>query len=61
MARKTEWPKGTEIQKTALGLPRKTWEAARLQAFKEGRTFQELVAEAIEDYLRKTKKGGDHR
>ncbi len=57
MGKKAEWPKGTEVQKTALAMPKKTWEAARLQAFKEGRTFQELVAEAIEDYLR-NKKGG---
>jgi len=56
MARKSEWPKGVEIQKTALGLPKKIWEAARMQALREGRTFQELVAEAIEGYLRKTKK-----
>jgi len=61
MTRKADWPKGTEIQKTALGLPKKTWEAARVQAFKEGRTYQELVAEAIEDYLRKAKKGGATR
>lgn len=58
MTKKTDWPKGTEIQKTAIGLPKKTWQAARLQAFKEGRTFQELVAEALEDYLRKPKRGG---
>src|SRR5712691_11008380 len=31
MARKSDWPKGTEIQKTALGLPRRTWEAAKVQ------------------------------
>lgn len=56
MTRKAEWPKGTEIQKTAIALPKKTWQAARLQAFKEGRTFQELVADAIDGYLRKAKK-----
>lgn len=57
MAKKADWPKGIEVQKVGLALPKKTWEAARLRAFKESRTFQELVAEAIEDYLRK-KKGG---
>lgn len=55
--RKPDLPKGPEKKKTAIALPKKTWEAARLQAFEEGRTFQELVAEAIEDYLkRKTPK-----
>ena len=59
MTKKTEWPKGTEIQRTALGLPKKIWQAARIQALKEGRSFQELVAEALEEYLRKPKKGVD--
>ena len=58
MTRKSEWATGTEIQKTAFGLPRRIWEAGKIQAMKENRTFQELVAEAIEDYLRKAKKGG---
>jgi hypothetical protein len=61
MTRRSEWPKGTEVQRTALGLPKKVWQAARVQALKEGRTFQELVAEALEDYLRKARKGGDRR
>lgn len=61
MARKSEWPKGAEIQKTALGIPKKLWQEARVQSFREGRTFQELVAEALEDYMRKVKKGGDRR
>jgi hypothetical protein len=58
MARKSGWPKGTEIQKTALGLPRRLWEAAKVQAMKENRTLQELIAEALEEYLRKGKKVG---
>jgi hypothetical protein len=58
MTRKAGWPTGTEIQKTNLGLPRRIWEAAKIRAMKENRTMQELVAEAIEDYLRKVKKGG---
>ena len=58
MTRKADWPKGTEIQKTALGLPRKTWQAAKIQAMRENRTLQELIAEATEDYLRKARKGG---
>ncbi len=61
MTRKAEWPRGTEIQKTNLGLPRRIWEAAKVRAMKENRTMQELVAEALEDYLRKPKRGGDRR
>lgn len=61
MTRKADWPKALEIQKTNLGLPRRVWEGAKVQAMKENRTLQELVAEALEDYLRKVKKGGDRR
>ncbi len=58
MTRRANWPKGTEIQKTNLGLPRRLWEAAKIQAMKENRTLQELVGEAIEQYLRRVRKGG---
>jgi hypothetical protein len=61
MTRPAKWPKGTEVQKTNLGIPRRTWEASKIQAMRENRTLQELVAEALEDYMRKVKKGGDRR
>ena len=61
MTRKADWPKGLEIQKTNLGLPRRLWEAAKVRAMKENRTMQELVAEALEEYLRNVRKGGDRR
>ena len=61
MTRKADWPKGLEIQKTNLGLPRRLWEAAKVSAMKENRTMQELVAEALEEYLRNVRKGGDRR
>ena len=60
MTRKSDWPKGIEIQKIGLALPKRLWQTGRMQALKEGRTFQEVIAEALEDYLRK-KKGGDRR
>lgn len=58
MGKHSEWPRGTEIQKTTLGLPRRLWEAAKTRAMKEKRTLQEVVAEALEEYLRKGRKGG---
>lgn len=61
MTRKSNWPKGVEIQRSAIALPRRTWEASKVQAMKENRTFQEVVAEALEDYLRNAKKRGDRR
>lgn len=57
MARKTEWPKGVEVERTSMSLPKKILNRARIQAVHEGRTVQEMVAEALEDYLRKSKGG----
>ncbi len=53
MTRKSEWPKGAELQTTKVSLPRKTWEKAKIRAIREGRTLQELVAEALAGYLKK--------
>jgi|GEM_PF-2745391 len=57
MPKKTDPPKAPEKKKTAIALPMKTWEAARIQATKEKRTFQELVAEAVDDYIKKKTDG----
>lgn len=59
MPRKSQWPAGTEIRKTTIGLPKPLSERVRIQAVREDRNIEELVAEALEDYLRgKAKKGG---
>jgi len=58
MPPRSKWGRGIEVHKTNLGLPKRLWEAARLRALKEGRNLEELVAEAVSDYLRKVKTGG---
>lgn len=60
MPRRSKWSAGTEIHKTNLGIPRRLWEAARIRAMKEDRNLEEIVAEALEAYLRKSGKGGRH-
>jgi hypothetical protein len=44
--------KQTEKVKTSLALPRKLWRDARIRALDEGLEFQELVARALEAYLK---------
>lgn len=57
--KRTDWGKGvTDVKRTSISLPDKLWRAVRTKAINEGRNAQELVAEALEDYLRKQKKGG---
>jgi|GEM_PF-6006309 len=58
-------PKGPtprpKVVKTSLMLPKKLWTEIKVRALREERDAQVIVAEALEDYLRKTKKGGDSR
>lgn len=50
-----------ELIKTSLMLPRKLWTEIKVRALREERDAQVIVAEALEDYLRKAKKGGNRR
>ncbi len=45
--------------KTTLRVPAEVWEAARIRAIQERRTFQEVLADALRLYLKtKPEKGG---
>jgi hypothetical protein len=48
--------KKTELVKTTLRLPKKLFQEAKIKAVLEERNLQDLVAEAVELYLKK--KGG---
>ena len=48
--------KNTELVKTTLRIPMKIFQEAKIRAVLEERNLQELVAEALESYLKK--KGG---
>lgn len=57
--RKTDWGKGViELKRTSLMLPEKLWRNVKIRALHENRNAQEIVAEALEEYLRRAKKGG---
>jgi predicted DNA-binding protein len=44
--------------KTSIKLPAGLWKRLRLRSIEEGRDAQDIVAELIEAYLRKPRKGG---
>jgi len=46
--------------KTSLVIPKGLWTDVKIQALREDRDAQDLVAEALAEYL-KAKKGGDRR
>ena len=56
--KKTDWGKGvTGLKRTSFVLPEKIWKAIKIRALQEGRNTQELVAEALENYLKSRKEG----
>ncbi len=49
------------MQKTSIKLPEGLWKRFRIRSLEEGREAQVILAELIERYLEKPKKGGDRR
>ncbi len=45
--------------KTSIEIPEEIWRAAKIRAMDEKKNFQDIVAEALAEFLRKPKKGGD--
>ena len=43
--------------KTSIGFPESLWKEGRKRAIDEGRDFQDIVCDALREYLRR-KKGG---
>jgi hypothetical protein len=58
--RRSTWKKGVSTTKTSIEIPTELWRAAKIRAMDEGKNFQDVVAEALKEYLRKPKKGGKH-
>jgi hypothetical protein len=44
--------------KTTVEIPEEVWKAAKVLAVEERSSFQEVVAAALREYLKRRKKGG---
>ena len=44
--------------KTSIEIPEDIWRAAKIRAMDEKKNFQDIVAEALREFLKKPKKGG---
>ncbi len=44
--------------KTSIEIPEDVWRAAKIRAMDEKKNFQDVVAEALREFLRKGRKGG---
>ncbi len=47
---------GEKMVKTSIGFPESLWKDGRKRAIDEGRDFQDIIGDALRDYLRR--KGG---
>lgn len=44
--------------KTSIEIPEDVWRAAKIRALDERKNFQDIVAEALREFLKRPKKGG---
>lgn len=58
MGRSSDFGKGVRTTKTSIEIPEELWRAAKIRAMDERRNFQDIVAEALRDFLKRSKKGG---
>jgi metal-responsive CopG/Arc/MetJ family transcriptional regulator len=56
--KRSDWGKGVSIMRTTIQLPEDLWKAAKFLAVEERTNFQDVVAAALRDYLKRRKKGG---
>jgi hypothetical protein len=50
--------KGVKTTKTSIEIPEELWRAAKIRAMDEKKNFQDIVAEALREFLKRSKKGG---
>ena len=53
--------KNTETRKTSVELPAALWKAAHVRAMDEGRDLKDVIASALELYLKGPRKQGGSR
>ncbi len=58
MGRRSDFGKGVKTIKTSIEIPEEVWRAAKIRAMDEKKNFQDIVAEALREFLRKPRKGG---
>jgi hypothetical protein len=52
MGRRSIFGKGVRTMKTSLSLPEDLWRAAKIRAVNEKRNLQDLIADALREYLK---------
>ncbi|MDQ5870674.1 MAG: hypothetical protein M3547_00500 [Acidobacteriota bacterium] len=55
---KTRTRKGVITLKTSIEIPEDLWTEAKIRAARERKPLQEVVADALREHLKRSKKGG---
>lgn len=58
MPTKSDYGRGVRTTKTSIEIPEEIWRAAKIRAMDEKKNFQDIVAEALDEFLKKPKRGG---
>jgi hypothetical protein len=58
MGKRSDFGRGVATIKTSIEIPEELWRAAKIRAMNERKNFQDVVAEALREFLKRSKKGG---
>lgn len=54
----SEWGEGVKTMRTSIQIPEDVWTAAKIRAAHEKSNLQDVIADALRQYLKLGKKGG---
>jgi hypothetical protein len=58
VGRRSDFGKGVRTIKTSIEIPEEVWRAAKIRAMDEKVNFQDIVTEALREFLKRPRKGG---
>ena len=56
--KRSDWGEGVSTVRTSIEIPEDLWTAAKVRAVHDKTNLQDVIAAALRDYLRRSKKGG---
>lgn len=54
----SDWGEGVNTVRTSIEIPEDLWTAAKVRAVHDKTNLQDVIAAALRDYLKRSKKGG---
>lgn len=54
----SNWGEGVKTMRTSIEIPEEVWTAAKIRAAQEKTNLQDVIADALRQYLKLPKRGG---